>query len=146
MRIPFSNEITGVEDCVPVWPHGFPEGCPPTQSVPADGDFFRIANEYPPDLADFISLYDRDTERAMRNVSKGQTTLCETMGLSVYRDLKDAVACAKTFPKIGDKVYVVHLTPSYGRILHTARHGNSHHTWWVPQGVEPKGSAGDLMP
>ena len=123
------------------WPADFPDDCPPEQASPADGTYYRIVKNAPPDSEDFVSLYDSDQNRAMSIVRQGTRTECETMGLSVYTDRDDAVNCALQYPKIGDRVASVALTPVSGKVLYTGGRFPTHHTWWKPVDFDPTGVA-----
>ena len=37
----------------------------------------------------------------MNNVNRGYATLCETMGLSTFTDINEAVDCFRQYPKLG---------------------------------------------
>ena len=117
------------------WPADFPDNCPPEEAAPADGIYYRIVKDDPPRLEDFVSLYHRDNARAMRVIEERKNTECETKGLSVYADADDAVSVARLFPKIGDKIASVALTPASGKILQTG--SRSHHTWWIANNFNP---------
>ena len=61
------------------WPPDFPEDCPPEDAVPADGVYYRIVNNDPPQSSDFVSVYHLRRERAMREVRRMRRTLCDTL-------------------------------------------------------------------
>ena len=121
------------------WPVDFPDGCPPEQSAPSGGVYFRIVKTDPPGLSDFVSAYHQKRPAANLEINRGSRTLCETMGLSVYADPTDAILCAGQFPKLGTLIARVNLTPQSGKLLGTGRPSNSHHTWWMVHGFNPIG-------
>ena len=123
------------------WPPDFPDDCPPEQAYPADGTYYRIVKNDPPGLGDFVSLYDLDQDRAMSVVRRRIRTECETMGLSVYLDIDDAMDCARQYPKIGNHVAGVALTSVSGKVLHTGGRFPTHHTWWKVSAFDPIGVA-----
>lgn len=127
------------------WPADYPPDCPPGAALPADGIYYYIVKTDPPQIEDFAPLYRRDRERAAGAVKNGRATQCETMGLSTYADLDDAVACRIAFPRIGNRIARLTLTPSAGAILPTPRVINgvadTHHTWWHPTDYDPAASA-----
>ena len=118
------------------WPADFPEDCPPEQAAPADGTYYRIVRNDPPDASDFVSVYHLNRRRAERAIRRGERTQCETVGLSVYADRNDAVECAISFKGIGDKIARVDLSPEAGKMLKTDGGYPSHYTWWKERSFE----------
>ena len=127
------------------WPAEFPPDCPPAAALPADGIYYYIVKTDPPQIEDFTPLYHRDRERAVSAAQNGRATQCETMGLSTFVDPDDAVAYRSIFPKIGDRIARLTLTPVAGMILPTPRVINgiedTHHTWWHPTDYAPNADA-----
>lgn len=123
------------------WPADFPLDCPPGAALPADGVFYRIVNNDPTGLGDFVSQYRQNRRLADRNIRQGNATQCETMGLSVFANKSDAVARARRYPGIGDRIARLTLAPYSGKIQPTPRDGDSHHTWWLLEGYNPTGIA-----
>ena len=119
------------------WPEDFPDGCPPEQAPPAEGIFYRIVKGDPPEQGDFISLYHQNPTRAQKVIESSSRTKCVTMGLSVFTEREDALGCAKQFPKLGDKIARLALTPQAGKALKTHGMRESHNTWWAPRGLDP---------
>ena len=119
------------------WPADFPEDCPPEEAQPADGVYYYIVKNDPPEPSDFVSLYHRNRELALRRVRNGIVTECQTMGLSIFTEQSDAVARARQYTRIGDKIAQLTLGPDAGKILPTPRDGDSHHTWWKAEGYGP---------
>lgn len=133
------------------WPADFPLDCPPGAALPADGVFYRIVKNDPPRLGDFLSLYHLNRDLAERRIGRGATR-CETMGLSIYAELGDALAAACQFSSIGDWIVPLTLEPVAGKILPTPRYhpaapenGDSHHTWWKNESYEPLANATTLI-
>ena len=126
-----------VNPVTPRWQADFPDDCPPAEATPADGIYYRIVKNDPPEAGDFVSLYRLDRRLAVLRIKRGTVTQCETMGLSVYADADDATYWAERLPKIGDKIARLVLAPSAGEILPTPREGNSHHTWWQAMDYDP---------
>ena len=121
------------------WPPDFPEDCPPEDAVPADGVYYRIVNNDPPQSSDFVSVYHLRRERAMREVRRMSRTLCDTMGLSVYEDRDEAIKCALKYDNLGTHIAAVELTPDSGKILRTRGLFPSHHTWWISDDFDATG-------
>ena len=120
-----------------IFPSDFPDDCPPNDSVQPEGTFYRIVRSNPPTDDDFISVVRGNRERALGLVRKGNITLCEAMGLSVYGYREDILQHASQSPQLGMFISEIRLGPADGRILSTSRRGNSHHTWWLPTDSRP---------
>ena len=123
---------TGLVDILSYWnwPSDFPEDCPPEQASPANGTYYRIVKNDPPEPDDFVSLYRQNRRRAENIVKAGMRSQCEIMGLSVYADIDDAIQCALRYPRIGDRIASLSLAPESGKVLHTGGAFKSHSTWW----------------
>ena len=119
------------------WPADFPEDCPPEEAQPPRGVFYYIVKTDPAQAGDFVPLYHRNRELALRRVRNGIVTECQTMGLSIFTDQSDAVARARQYTGIGDKIAELALGPDAGKILPTPRGRDSHHTWWKAEGYDP---------
>ena len=123
------------------WPEDFPKDCPPEHAPHADGTYYRIVRNDPPEQSDFVSIYNLNRKRAEVEIGRGRRTQCETMGLSVYSELIHAIECAKQYPKLGDKIARLCLTPASGKAVQTGRGLDSHNTWWKALGFDPLESA-----
>ena len=119
------------------WPSDFPQGCPPEQASAADGSYYRIVKNDPPEPDDFVSVYHLNRDRAILEIRRGRRSECETKGLSVFMDRDDAIRCAHQYPKIGNRVATVALTPKSGKTLQTGGISESHHTWWKVADFDP---------
>ena len=120
------------------WPTDFPQDCPPYESGPADGSYYRIVKSDPPKPGDFVSVYYLSRGRAEKEVSDGKISLCEIMGLSTFTDEDHARACARQFPQLGSKIAKLSLGKEAGKVLPTPRDiWTSHHTWWQATGIRP---------
>lgn len=82
-------------------------------------------------------MYHQNRTRAEGIIKRGERTMCETMGLSVYADENDAVQCALQYPNIGNKIARLTLTPASGRAIPTDGGFPSHHTWWKVRDFNP---------
>ena len=118
------------------WPADFPPDCPPAAAAPADGVYYRIVKTDPPGPDDFLPLYHLNWKLADFRVSRGTVSWCETMGLSIFTDADQAVSWARRVSSLGDLIARLTLEPASGKILPTPRNGNSHHTWWLPDGYD----------
>ena len=120
------------------WPTDFPADCPPGDAGPSNGIYYHIVKSDPPGPGDFVSQYDKNRRRAENNVIRGYASLCETMGLSTFTDINDAVDCFHHYPMLGDKIARLTLGREAGKVKATPRYsGESHHTWWKNQDFDP---------
>lgn len=119
------------------WPSAYPADCPPSASLPANGGYYRVVKNDPPDQGDFVPVYDLDQSRAEKEIREGRRSMCETLGLSIYADWHDAVRCAEQYPKLGDKIAYLSLSSTAGMVLRTGGGSESHNTWWTPAGFNP---------
>jgi hypothetical protein len=125
-----------------IWPTDFPTDCPPGDARPTNGTYYHIVKSDPPGPRDFVSQYHQNRRLAENNVNRGYATLCETMGLSTFADINDAVDCFHQYPQLGDKITRLTLGQEAGKVKATPRYfWESHHTWWKNQVFDPTGSA-----
>ena len=125
-----------------IWPTDFPTDCPPGDARPTNGTYYHIVKSDPPGPRDFVSQYHKNRRLAENNVNRGYATLCETMGLSTFADIEEAVDCFHQYPKLGDKVAKSTLRQVAGEVKATPRNfWESHHTWWKNQVFNPNSSA-----
>lgn len=109
--------------------HYFPVGCPPADATLADGRFYRLVNNDPPQDKDFLN----HMERKLPCIDK-----CLACGLSVFSEQTHAAELFQFFAdkhglaavEIGHLLAEIVLTNDQGLLKHTPRRGNSHHTWW----------------
>ncbi len=128
------------------FPSDFPENCPPTDAIAPSGTYYRIVRQNPPVSRDFTPKFREDERQARRQVRNRHYTLCETMGLSMFREMEHVIQCAMQFPKLGGFIAEMQLGSQHGRIKLTGRRGDSHHTWWLPNDCEPLGLITDARP
>ena len=119
------------------WPDDFPAGCPPLNSVAANGTFYRIVKSDPPTREDFVSTYVGNQTRAERLIAQGKNNHCELLGLSVYGEMGDAIQGAIRYPEVGNFIAAIDASPESGKSMPTPRGVNSHHTWWVTRDFDP---------
>ena len=94
-----------------------------------------MAKNAPPEPGDFEPIYHKDQARANNEVRKGRTK-CQTMGLSVYTDVEDAIQCAGKYRSLGKEIVQLTLTRGLARVALTEGLFDSHHTLWVPEGFD----------
>ena len=117
------------------WPGDFPADCPPKEAFNANGTYYRVAKNDPPEPGDFEPIYHKGHARAKNEMRKGRTK-CQTMGLSVYTDIDDAIQCAGTYRSLGREIVQLSLTQSSAKIASTEGLFDSHHTLWIPEGFD----------
>jgi len=113
------------------WPSFFPPQCPPTEAVDASVEVFRLVSSNPPAASDFESYAEMYPNKWEGN--------CEASGLSVFTGKDDALRLARRVPglsALGNLIATASLTPASGKLKYTPRNGNSHHTWWAPEGLD----------
>ena len=96
-----------------------PEGCPPDDAweITAHRAVYRLVRNNPPTDDDFRS------QRAFRRVTE-----CQSRGVSVFADQRDAERQTEIPRLKGLAVCQVDLVSGAGRIQKTGR--SSHYTWW----------------
>lgn len=103
-----------------------PEGCPPdaAEEISTSRAGFRLVRSDPPTLDDFRSQRQEKPDRKFSGVTE-----CQTCGLSVFAEKRDAEAKALKLPHLKTrKLCRVTLPAGAGRIQPTFQ--PSHHTWW----------------
>lgn len=109
------------------YPEGWPNNCPPSDAVDANGDYFRLVFSDPPSKRDFQSY----AELGLRH----HEDECLRCGLSVFRAASDAARLyrymRKRHPKgvnLGHLVARLELSSVDGKTGQTRR--QAHFTWW----------------
>jgi hypothetical protein len=113
------------------WPSFFPPQCPPLEAKDASAEVFRLVSSNPPAVSDFESWAQRHPKKWMGN--------CKASGLSVFTAKADALRLIRRVPGMlapGDLIASANLSPVAGKLMHTPRDRNSHHTWWAPAGFD----------
>lgn len=110
------------------FPNTWPDGCPPDDAVDAEGDVFRIVNNDPP-LADDLASH-LETGKLPKAVP------CLRCGLSVFREVRDAMHQRLLIPKLGRWVAKGTLKAEHGRTKLTTGKQPTHTTWWAYDGVD----------
>ena len=113
------------------WPSFFPPQCPPSEAKDASVEVFRLVSSDPPSVRDFESFAQMRPKKWMGN--------CKASGLSVFTAKSDALRLVRRVQGMvqgksvpGDLIASANLSPEAGKLMHTPRNGNSHHTWWAP--------------
>jgi hypothetical protein len=113
------------------WPEHFPELCPPDSSREPKEKVYRFVKQNPPSENDFIS-------HRLLYADKVFSDECRACGLSVFTEMADVLSMRKRYNALRKKLLAVgNLSSDVGKILSTpGKYAKSHHTWWVPSGVE----------
>jgi hypothetical protein len=109
----------------------FPEDwydCPPADAVDATGVVFRIVDHEPPRAADFVTHFEAG------KLPKADP--CLRRGLSVFRELGDAVHQRRLLPKLGRLVAQGVLRAEHGKTKLTTGRQPTHTTWWSYAAVD----------
>ena len=109
------------------FPADWPDDCPPDDASPAEGHVFRIVKRAPPVAADFLSHHELGRLR--------KAPACLRCGLSVFRDLYDAMHQRQLLPKLGTQIAEARLEVEYGWTKLTSGTQPTHTTWWAFEGV-----------
>ena len=104
------------------FPTYFPEQCPPADVEPASGVVYRLVKNAPVTEEDFKTHHE--TSRCKK------ADPCMRMGLSVLRELKDAVHQRKVLPVLGKYISKASLKSHHGLTKLTGGQRPSHTTWW----------------
>lgn len=109
------------------WPSFFPPQCPPSEATDASAEVFRFVSSNPPSASDFKSWAETRPKKWRGN--------CEASGLSVFTVKSDALQLVRRVRGMS-ALASANLSPETGKLKHTPRNGNSHHTWWAPDGFD----------
>lgn len=97
------------------------------------GTYFRIAkNTNSRDHIHFKSYYEEK-----RRITWEATKACSRRALSMYKDYYDAINTLKQFKTIGNYIAHLELNGGHGVVSKDGVKTDSHHSWWVPMGVNP---------
>lgn len=110
------------------FPSTWPENCPPDDAREAGGVVFRLVKHDPP-IAEDLATHG-ETNRLPK------APACLRCGLSVFREVGDAVHQRLLLPKLGDFIARADLKPEHGKTKLTEGRQPTHTTWWVYEGVD----------
>jgi hypothetical protein len=126
------------------FPDFFPENCPPSDSVSAYGDFYRVVTDKDGRTLKKEHLKSHREKQPNRTFPPDLSE-CELCSVSLLKDLEEAKNFAKfllAFPsnrnKIGRIAYGT-LSSEMGKIKHTPKPESnqlSHYDWWCPEGFD----------
>jgi hypothetical protein len=113
------------------WPAYFSDDCPPQDSQPASGEVYRLVKNDPPKEDDFLTHKELFPEKDFGDQE------CQACGVSVSRDADDIPVLKRRVPGLRERMLARGiLDSSLGKIKSTPGPVRSHHTWWVPVGVQ----------
>lgn len=128
------------------WATFFPINCPPQNTKPASGVFYRVITDKkvrPLKEKDFHSQRKSQPNREWPQ----HVDPCELCGVSITQTLDDSIKTALMLlgrvPALRNRISFIakgDLQPNMGVIKHTPNVPDgilSHHDWWVPEGVDP---------
>jgi hypothetical protein len=126
------------------FPDFFPDSCPPSDSVSANGDFYRVVNDKDGRTLKKEHLKSHREKQPNRTFPPDYAE-CELCSVSLLKDLEEAKSFAKfllALPSnrnnIGRIAYGT-LSAEMGKIKHTPKPESnqlSHHDWWYPEGFD----------
>ena len=115
------------------WPDFYPENCPPAEAEPASGTVYRLVKHDTARAEDFKSVFEENPKGAKKKKT------VKIYGLSVHRDLSDSERLKNRARKFKNRqIAEGSLNPTLGMIQHTPSIEESHHSWWIPFGTEPR--------
>jgi hypothetical protein len=110
------------------FPKDWPQSCPPADAVDAVGEVFRIVRNSPPAAGDMASHHE--TGRLPK------APPCLRCGLSVFREVRDALHQRELLPKLGKFIAKGVLKPEHGKTKLTDGTQPTHTTWWAYEGMQ----------
>lgn len=111
------------------WLSFYPRGVPPKESKAADGLFYRIAMNNPPQKGCFLSMYESNPKR-MKKYKGFQIKCC--YGVSVYTEESALLNAFDKFPEGSGVFYISkgYVSAEDGNMMKTCS-DPAHHTIWL---------------
>lgn len=109
------------------FPNDWPSGCPSADVPDAAGGVFRIVKGNPVTEKDMLSHHEIGR---LPNADP-----CLRCGLSVFREVEDALNQQKLMPRLGNKIAKALLEAAHGKACFTKGQQPTHTTWWPYLGV-----------
>lgn len=107
------------------WYEQLPPLCPPTDTVPCEGTYYRIAKGNPANDSDFFSQRRLQPDKTFTGLGVDE---CIARAISLFSDVNDAARRLK-LPKFRHaNIAEVTLTPKDGVMKKTF--SASHYSWW----------------
>jgi hypothetical protein len=119
---PSADTTSGQNEDEREWPALFPPGCPPGDANPANGSYYYLVINNPPNSEDMKSASER-------GVFLGEDE-CERASLSCWSDVASAKGLKSNVPRLrGTYIAKFRLEPKHGMIKQTR--SPSHHSLWL---------------
>lgn len=110
------------------FPSDWPADCPPADADDASGVVFRLVKGDPPTAGDFVTHFESGR--------LPNAPACLRCGLSVFRELQDAVHLRRLFPRLGSMIAQGTLQSSHGKTKLTSGQQPTHTTWWAYKHID----------
>lgn len=111
------------------FPSEWPDNCPPEPHNEMCGIYYRLAkSKDKSDPKNFKSHHELGLKQDMEQIDP-----CGRRGLSMNATVDDLINLWKMYPRIGKYIAFLNLSGGHGVVAKVGR--NSHHNWWVPNGV-----------
>jgi hypothetical protein len=117
------------------WPTHFPDCCPPSDAEARKIIVYRFLDDKESSPTDFLTVRQKRLDRCFLE----KEVECRACALSVLANREEVVRLQRRVPRWRKPVAEGLLTDGHGLIKHTPSFnvGKSHHSWWIPKGVEP---------
>lgn len=122
-----------------MWPSDIPTDCPPADADHVQMVVYRFVKGSPPTQDDFTRPIDRP-----RKVLPAEEERCSLFALSVFADSEDIPVARRYIPGFKKRRIVQGtIEPGDGVVLNSPTEiggspsMNSHHDWWVAEGIDP---------
>jgi hypothetical protein len=98
------------------------------------GDYYRMVFYHNKTRKrDFLSPHDRKIKPELE-----ETVPCLRRSISLYSKIEDAKNQYYQHPGLPYRyIAKIHLPGKHGIIHQTPENNDSHHDWWIPEGVDP---------
>lgn len=114
---------------------GYPRNCPPEPYDEMCGTYYRVVrNSDRTDPTHFKSHYETG-ERLDLEASDP----CSRRAISMFKERERAVGLSRNFPNKGKFIARLVLSGGHGVVCKAEHDLNSHHNWWIPNGVNAAG-------
>jgi hypothetical protein len=129
-----TNEIVKQDVDEVSFPTCFPEGAPPEDALPPNGEYFRITNASKPTRRCFLSDFQKDPDDVLTRTEL--VKIC-SYGISLQNTIEGAKETVGRFKNATMKRYIAkaNLPPEIGVIKQTFEYAY-HYTLWTYNGVE----------
>ena len=92
---------------------------------------YRLAKSAPPTREDFIPLFLKP-HKPFAHLQEE----CRACGLSVHREPAESQKLQRVVPGFRTAIIVSAVLDSEHGVIKATPTGSSHHTWWVPDGMD----------